>query len=304
VPYVLAQVLGAILAAAVLYVIASGHQGFELSAGFASNGYGEHSPGGYSVLACLVCEVVMTFMFLIVILGATDERAPRGFAPIPIGLALTLIHLISIPVTNTSVNPARSTGPALFAPMFGRDSLYRLVKPSVVDQRAVGPAPNGDSAIPRRLPQGVPDYLIPVLSNFCFVHEIGMRPFNGRIVGRWHPDRLCRRPRSVPYWHHRLFQLRRRRRRLWLLEGILQRMLGRWIGRSVESHGGIKDILRSRVIAPHMGTTPIIQGTRTFACCGSEQPWTYPNYDIKQQQCQSAPEESPSDHVGDMLSYN
>ncbi|HKF61595.1 MAG TPA: aquaporin Z, partial [Dongiaceae bacterium] len=114
VPYVLAQVLGAILAAAVLYVIASGHQGFELSAGFASNGYGEHSPGGYSLLACLVSEVVMTFMFLIVILGATDERAPRGFAPIPIGLALTLIHLISIPVTNTSVNPARSTGPALF----------------------------------------------------------------------------------------------------------------------------------------------------------------------------------------------
>ena len=114
VPYVLAQVLGAILAAAVLYVIASGHQGFELSAGFASNGYGEHSPGGYSLLACLVSEVVMTFMFLIVILGATDERAPRGFAPIPIGLALTLIHLISIPVTNTSVNPARSTGVAVF----------------------------------------------------------------------------------------------------------------------------------------------------------------------------------------------
>jgi aquaporin Z len=114
VPYVLAQVLGAILAAAVLYVIASGHQGFELSAGFASNGYGEHSRGGYSLLACLVCEVVMTFVFLMVILGATDECAPKGFAPIPIGLALTLIHLASISVTNTSVNPARSTGPALF----------------------------------------------------------------------------------------------------------------------------------------------------------------------------------------------
>ena len=114
VPYVVAQVLGAIFAAAVLYVIASGHAGFDLSAGFASNGYGAHSPGGYSLLACLVSEVVMTFMFLMVILGSTDERAPKGFAPIPIGLALTLIHLISIPVTNTSVNPARSTGPALF----------------------------------------------------------------------------------------------------------------------------------------------------------------------------------------------
>jgi aquaporin Z len=114
IPYIIAQVLGAIAAAAVLYVIASGHAGFQVSAGFASNGYGEHSPGGYSLLSCLVDEVVMTFMFLMVILGATDERAPKGFAPIPIGLALTLIHLISIPVTNTSVNPARSTGPAIF----------------------------------------------------------------------------------------------------------------------------------------------------------------------------------------------
>ena len=113
-PYIVAQVLGAILAAAVLYVIASGKAGFSLAGGFASNGYGEHSPGGYSLAACLVDEVVMTFMFLIVILGATDERAPKGFAPIAIGLGLTLIHLISIPVTNTSVNPARSTGPALF----------------------------------------------------------------------------------------------------------------------------------------------------------------------------------------------
>ena len=113
-PYIIAQVLGAIAGAAVLYVIASGKAGFEIG-GFASNGYGEHSPGGYSMLSALVAEVVLTFMFLFIILGATDERAPKGFAPISIGLALTLIHLISIPVTNTSVNPARSTGPALFA---------------------------------------------------------------------------------------------------------------------------------------------------------------------------------------------
>ena len=112
-PYVIAQVLGAIVAAAVLYFIASGKAGFDLSGGLASNGYGEHSPGGYSLIAGFVTEVVMTFMFLLIILGATDERAPKGFAPIAIGLGLTLIHLISIPVTNTSVNPARSTGPAL-----------------------------------------------------------------------------------------------------------------------------------------------------------------------------------------------
>jgi len=112
-PYVVVQVLGAIAAAAVLYVIASGKAGFSLSDGLASNGYGDHSPGGYSLLACLTTEVVMTFMFLIIILGSTDARAPKGFAPIAIGLGLTLIHLISIPVTNTSVNPARSTGPAL-----------------------------------------------------------------------------------------------------------------------------------------------------------------------------------------------
>jgi len=112
-PYIIAQVLGAIAAAAVLYVIASGKAGFELG-GFAANGYAEHSPGGYSLAAALVAEVVLTFFFLFIILGATDERAPKGFAPIAIGLALTLIHLISIPVTNTSVNPARSTGPALF----------------------------------------------------------------------------------------------------------------------------------------------------------------------------------------------
>ena len=113
-PYILSQVAGGIAGAGVLYVIASGKASFTLTAGFASNGYAEHSPGGYSLAACLVAEVVLTFMFLMVILGSTDKRAPQGFAPIAIGLALTLIHLISIPVTNTSVNPARSTGPALF----------------------------------------------------------------------------------------------------------------------------------------------------------------------------------------------
>ena len=114
VSYIVAQVVGGLLGAAVLYIIASGAPDFSLAGGFASNGYGEHSPGGYSLLASAVTEVVMTFMFLIVILGATHRRAPVGFAGIAIGLALTLIHLISIPVTNTSVNPARSTGPALF----------------------------------------------------------------------------------------------------------------------------------------------------------------------------------------------
>jgi len=114
-PYIGAQVLGAITAGGVLYVIASGAAGFDASAGFASNGFGEHSPGGYSLLAAGVTEVVMTAMFLLIIMGATDSRAPAGFAPIAIGLGLTLIHLISIPVTNTSVNPARSTGVALFA---------------------------------------------------------------------------------------------------------------------------------------------------------------------------------------------
>ena len=114
VPYVVAQVAGAITAAAVLYVIASGKAGFDLAGGFASNGYGDHSPGKYGFSAALVTEVVMTFMFLIVILGATHKRASPGFAGLAIGLCLTLIHLISIPVTNTSVNPARSTGPALF----------------------------------------------------------------------------------------------------------------------------------------------------------------------------------------------
>lgn len=113
-PYIVSQVLGAIVAGGVLYVIASGKAGFDVTAGFASNGYDAHSPGGYSLQAAFVSEVVMTMMFLLVIMGATDKRAPQGFAPIAIGLCLTLIHLISIPVTNTSVNPARSTGVAVF----------------------------------------------------------------------------------------------------------------------------------------------------------------------------------------------
>jgi aquaporin Z len=112
--YVVAQVLGGIAGSAVLYIIASGRAGFDLAGGFASNGYGAHSPGGFSLAACLTAELVLTFMFLIIILGATDKRAPKGFAPIAIGFGLTLIHLIGIPVTNLSVNPARSTGPAVF----------------------------------------------------------------------------------------------------------------------------------------------------------------------------------------------
>jgi aquaporin Z len=113
-PYIVAQVLGAVIAGGVLYLIASGKAGFDVTAGFASNGYGEHSPGKYSMFAALLTEVVMTMMFLIIIMGSTDKRAPQGFAPLAIGLGLTLIHLISIPVTNTSVNPARSTGVAVF----------------------------------------------------------------------------------------------------------------------------------------------------------------------------------------------
>lgn len=115
VPYVIAQILGGVAGAAVLYGIASGKAGFELAGGFAANGYGEHSPGGYALGSCLLAEIVLTFMFLMIILGATDRRAPAGFAPIAIGLGLTLIHLIGIPVTGVSVNPARSTGPAVFA---------------------------------------------------------------------------------------------------------------------------------------------------------------------------------------------
>lgn len=122
--YIAAQVLGGIAGASVLYVIASGRAGFDLAGGFASNGYADHSPGGYSMMACLVAEIVLTFMFLMIILGATDRRAPQGFAPIAIGLGLTLIHLIGIPVTNLSVNPARSTGPALFVGGWAVEQLW------------------------------------------------------------------------------------------------------------------------------------------------------------------------------------
>jgi len=138
--YVIAQVLGGIAGAGVLYVIASGHPGFELAGGFASNGYGAHSPGGYSLIACLVCEVVMTFAFIFVIMGATHGHAPRGFAPLAIGLCLTLIHLISIPVTNTSVNPARSTGPALFVGGWALQQLWLFWLAPLVGGAAGGAA--------------------------------------------------------------------------------------------------------------------------------------------------------------------
>jgi len=137
-PYVVAQVVGAIAGAAVLFVIASGKAGFSLADGFASNGYGEHSPGKYGLPAAFVIEVVMTFGFLVVILGATNPRAPAGFAPIPIGLALTLIHLVSIPVTNTSVNPARSTGPALFVGDWALSQLWLFWLAPIVGAIAAG----------------------------------------------------------------------------------------------------------------------------------------------------------------------
>ncbi len=125
--YVLAQVLGGLAGAAVLYLIASGKAGFDLAGGFAANGYAEHSPGGYSLIACLVSEFVLTFMFLFIILGSTDERAPKGLAPIAIGLGLTLIHLIGIPVTNLSVNPARSVGPAVFVGSWALEQLWLFI---------------------------------------------------------------------------------------------------------------------------------------------------------------------------------
>jgi aquaporin Z len=137
-PYIVAQTLGAIAGAGVLYLIASGTAGFDVSAGFASNGFGEHSPGGYSMLAGFVSEAVLTFMFLMIILGATDSRAPAGFAPIAIGLGLTLIHLISIPVTNTSVNPARSTGPALFVGGWAIQQLWLFWIAPIVGAAAAG----------------------------------------------------------------------------------------------------------------------------------------------------------------------
>lgn len=146
--YVIAQVAGAVAAAGVLFVIASGKAGFALSGGFASNGYAEHSPGGYSMTACLTAEVVLTLMFLFIILGATDRRAPQGFAPIAIGLGLTLIHLIGIPVTNLSVNPARSTGPALFAGGWALQQLWLFWVAPIVGAAVAGliyPAVTGEA---------------------------------------------------------------------------------------------------------------------------------------------------------------
>jgi aquaporin Z len=138
VPYIIAQVLGAAGGAFILYTIASGKAGFDLAGGLASNGYGEHSPGGYTLAAGFVTEVVMTLMFLLIILGATDRRAPAGFAPIAIGLGLTLIHLISIPVTNTSVNPARSTGPALLVGDWALGQLWLFWVAPIIGALAAG----------------------------------------------------------------------------------------------------------------------------------------------------------------------
>lgn len=131
-PYIISQVLGAIAGAGVLYLIASGQAGFDINGGLASNGYSDHSPGAYTLTSGFVTEVVMTFMFLIIILGSTDERAPKGFAPIAIGLGLTLIHLISIPITNTSVNPARSTGPAIFVGGWALSQLWLFWVASII----------------------------------------------------------------------------------------------------------------------------------------------------------------------------
>jgi aquaporin Z len=149
-PYIVAQVLGALAASTVLYVIASGKDGFSLSGGFASNGYGLHSPGGYSLLACFVAEVVLTCFFLLVIHGATDTRVPGGFAGIAIGLALTLIHLISIPVTNTSVNPARSTGPAIFVGGWAIQQLWLFWVAPIIGAAIGGLIYNGLFEEPRR----------------------------------------------------------------------------------------------------------------------------------------------------------
>jgi len=148
--YVVAQLAGAVAAAGTLYVIASGKPGFDVAAGFASNGYAEHSPGGYSMIACLVAELVLTFMFLMIILGSTDHRAPKGFAPIAIGLGLTLIHLIGIPVTNLSVNPARSTGPALFVGGSAVQQLWLFWLPPIVGAAIAGIAYPAIAGRPQR----------------------------------------------------------------------------------------------------------------------------------------------------------
>jgi len=155
VPYVIAQVLGGIAGSSVLYVIASGKEGFSLAGGFAANGYAAHSPGGYSMVACLVAEITLTFMFLMIIMGATDKRAPAGFAPVAIGLGLTLIHLIGIPVTNTSVNPARSTAPAIFVGDWALQQLWLFWVAPIVGAAIAGivyPVIAGESeAEPERL---------------------------------------------------------------------------------------------------------------------------------------------------------
>jgi aquaporin Z len=155
--YIAAQVAGGIAGAGVLYVIASGQAGFDVSGGFASNGFGEHSPGGYTMVAALVAEIVLTFFFLMIILGATDKRAPAGFAPIPIGLGLTLIHLIGIPVTNLSVNPARSTGPAVFVGGWALAQLWLFWVAPVVGAVIAGkvyPALSGEEDAALKAPSG------------------------------------------------------------------------------------------------------------------------------------------------------
>jgi aquaporin Z len=151
--YIAAQLAGAILAAAVLFLIASGKPGFDLSAGFAANGYASHSPGGYSLVACMTAEVVLTFMFLMIILGATDKRAPQGLAPIAIGLGLTLVHLIGIPVTNTSVNPARSTGPAVFVGGWALSQLWLFWVAPIVGAAIAGVAYTALASEPEAAPR-------------------------------------------------------------------------------------------------------------------------------------------------------
>ncbi len=150
--YIIAQVLGAVVAAAVLFVIATGKAGFDIG-GFASNGYAEHSPGGYSLMACMVAELVLTFMFLMIILGATDRRAPQGFAPIAIGLGLTLIHLVGIPVTNTSVNPARSTGQAMFVGGWALQQLWLFWIAPIIGAAIAGVAYQAVAAEPKAASQ-------------------------------------------------------------------------------------------------------------------------------------------------------
>ena len=152
-PYIAAQVLGGIAGAGLLYVIASGKPGFSLNCGFAANGYGNHSPGGYTLLACLVAEAFLTFMFLMIILGSTDTRAPKGLAPLAIGFGLTLIHLISIPVTNTSVNPARSTGPALFVGGWAIQQLWLFWLAPIVGAALAGLAYSFVAGTPETKPE-------------------------------------------------------------------------------------------------------------------------------------------------------